>query len=84
MIADHETDPKARIDLIRDVVARKTARLIEIDGQPVYLDTYTASMLQTIHDALSTPYQQKLMTMHWSKMVRVGWHLYNTKPRTAP
>jgi hypothetical protein len=70
-----------RIDVIRDVVTTRQGKVMEMDGEFVYLDGFTASMLTQVHDALSEPYRTKFMRLPWRRMVAVGWAIAN-KART--
>jgi hypothetical protein len=70
-----------RIELIRQIVSGHQAQKIRIDGQKVYVDAFTASMLVQIHDALTPENQAKFMALSWQRMVTVGWKL--AKPATG-
>lgn len=68
---------KTRIELLRGIVAGHQAQRIRIDGRKVLVDSYTASMLVAIYDALNEANRAKFIALSWPRMVTVGWKLVN-------
>ena len=60
-----------RMARIRDILARGTATKIE----GVLLDTFTASAIVNVHDALNGSNQRKFTSMPVRKMADIAWKL---------
>jgi hypothetical protein len=65
-----------RIELLRDV-AKNGARKIKLDGRPglVYLDSFTASAMLAVHNALNEGNRATFLALPWRKAVAVTWKL---------
>jgi len=64
-------DNQSRITLMRRIVERHTAAIIERS----MVDAFSASAYIAVHDALSPPNQMKLEAMPLTKAINIVWKL---------
>lgn len=65
-----------RIELLKnEILEKRQARRIRIDGRKVYVDMQTANVCVQVHDALSDDNKVRFMTMPWDECVATAWRL---------